>query len=492
MSKQPMTPNPTGKKNPDKPKVLAEFLLIPKQPKFTMESLQPGSREAEIMIDTRHDLTSTADIGYSVFANMLNTRNLTKQDGEKPKTLVVVKCEKGGEFTMGINFEVYNRLSHAARKELLKEQMLRIPYGHFSDRAQRMIQRYGQKVVEVASRMVLSQIINPAILAEEGIILPVPEMWDFERNLTLEEYCEKLWDEGGMSETVPRPIRLQIVDESTNQVANFGGKSTDPELQKLLDEMKDENGLTNLDSLNEVANADGDQLDATVRDFMSQVEAALQAAKTSLKSQGFMRGEAEEFIASLTRVPQLTWQHILRSVNGRHENRKRRISPRKPSRRSDPIVLPNGRKIDHYKGRVKEKTIIALWWIDTSGSMGSRELASIDAELKGMRARGVFILVGQIDAGVAKEPVPYTGFEKLEHFFGRGGTDFRPAFEYAHEMCPRPDYIVYFTDGMGTAPAEESEIPTLWVLTKHGYDIGTFRQQVCEWGDAVEFNTDDD
>lgn len=490
MSTSPTTPTP--KKKPKKSKVIAEVTLVPRQPKFTMEALKPGSREAEIMIDTRHDLTSTADVGYSVFANMINTRNLVAQDGEKPKVLSVVKCENAGEFTMGINFELYTRLSHAARKELLKEQMLRIPYGHFSARARDLIGRYGQKVVETASRMVLSQVINPAILAEEGIILPVPEMWDFERNLTLEEYCTKLWDEGGMSGSVPRPVKLQITDESSGQKTQFGIKCDDPELQKLLDEMTDENGLTQIDSLDETATGDGNQLDANSKDFLAQANAALQAARTNLKSQGFMRGDAEQFIKALTRPPRLTWQHILRGVNGRHESRKRKISPRKPSRRSEPFCMPDGRTVEHYKGRVREKTIVALWWIDTSGSMGEEELAAIDAELKGMSVKDVYILVGQIDSGIAKAPEPYTRYSKLETFFGRGGTDFRPAFEFAHAMCPRPDYIVYFTDGMGTAPEEESEIPVLWVLTKNGYDTDAFRQHVCEWGDIVEFDPDPD
>lgn len=483
-------PEQPSKSNDGKEKVVAEFYLVPKPPNFTTEPLGASSKEAEIMIDLRQDLVSTGDAGYATFSNMMNTHNLTAQDGKKPKVLAVIKCEKGGEFTIGFNFEVLNRLSHAARKELLKEQMLRIPYGHLSERAQRLIKRYGQQVVEVAGRVVLSQIINPAILAEEGIILPVPEMWNFERDLTLEQYCDLLWNAGGRAGAVPRPIKLSIVDISTEKDVKFGVKCNDPELQEMIKQLLDSNGLSRIDSLDETAQSDGNRLDANSKNFLSKVDAALEATKSSLKSQGFMRGEAKEFIEALNRPPRLTWQHILRAVNGRHESRKRKISPKKPSRRSDPIVLPSGRIIDPYKGRIKERNVCALWWIDTSGSMSKTELAAVDAELRGMRARGVSILVGQVDAGIAKEPVPYTGFEKLEQFFGRGGTNFCPAFEYTSEMVPLPDYVVYFTDGQGTAPEEKPDIPVLWILTKGGYDIPTFRRRVCTWGDAVELDTD--
>jgi predicted metal-dependent peptidase len=37
---------------------------------------------------------------------------------------------------------------------------------------------------------------------------------------------------------------------------------------------------------------------------------------------------------------------------------------------------------------------------------------------------------------------------------GRGGTDFRPAIELAQTLRPRPDLLVYSTDGDGTAPNE--------------------------------------
>ena len=50
---------------------------------------------------------------------------------------------------------------------------------------------------------------------------------------------------------------------------------------------------------------------------------------------------------------------------------------------------------------------------------------------------------------------------------GGGFTDLRPVFEYARTMQPRPAAIIYLTDGYGPAP-EQSDIPTLWVLSPDG------------------------
>jgi len=59
-----------------------------------------------------------------------------------------------------------------------------------------------------------------------------------------------------------------------------------------------------------------------------------------------------------------------------------------------------------------------------------------------------------------------------ETILGRGGTDFRPVFEWvaqqAHSESILPDVLIYLTDGYGTFPERESQYPTLWILTEHG------------------------
>jgi len=132
---------------------------------------------------------------------------------------------------------------------------------------------------------------------------------------------------------------------------------------------------------------------------------------------------------------------------------------------------------------------MVLFVVDTSGSMGARELACADPEARGLVDRGADVTVMQVDARVTKVQ-PYNRFDSLTKFAGRGGTDFRPAFAAIETMQPRPDFVVYFTDGMGAAPAEQT-IDTLWVLTDTGMSKEAFQKQVCSWGDVTILPTGD-
>ena len=50
---------------------------------------------------------------------------------------------------------------------------------------------------------------------------------------------------------------------------------------------------------------------------------------------------------------------------------------------------------------------------------------------------------------------------------GRGGTDFRPVFEYIEDLNEDFRFLIYFTDGMGEFPKYKPLIDTLWVMPKN-------------------------
>ena len=53
--------------------------------------------------------------------------------------------------------------------------------------------------------------------------------------------------------------------------------------------------------------------------------------------------------------------------------------------------------------------------------------------------------------------------------YGRGGTDFRPPFEYVAEHPDiEPSCLIYITDGYGPAPERPPRYPVLWLLTSNG------------------------
>ena len=170
------------------------------------------------------------------------------------------------------------------------------------------------------------------------------------------------------------------------------------------------------------------------------VEEAVKSAGTSLIGNG---------------VSQVPWQKVLRRYVGRAMNRRPVFT--KPSRRFPDLVgiLPG-------RGRSGSSPRI-LAAIDTSGSMTSSILADISAELSVM-SRTHEVVVVECDDKI-RDVFP---FHPIGVVHGRGGTDFRPVFQSDFLRQHKPELVVYFTDGCGSAPIEPPRMPVIWVLTGKG------------------------
>jgi predicted metal-dependent peptidase len=103
--------------------------------------------------------------------------------------------------------------------------------------------------------------------------------------------------------------------------------------------------------------------------------------------------------------------------------------------------------------------------VDTSGSIGSRELEQFAAEISAIsdQAKPEAIHVVYCDAAVqsvqefgSSEPV------RLEPK-GGGGTDFRPAFEWVEINGITPACLIYLTDLCCDSYPEPPQYPVLWV-----------------------------
>lgn len=66
---------------------------------------------------------------------------------------------------------------------------------------------------------------------------------------------------------------------------------------------------------------------------------------------------------------------------------------------------------------------------------------------------------------------------------GRGGTDFRPAFEWVANERLRPDGLIYFTDLVGPAPERKPAYPVLWFCYS---PEGSERK--APWGDQINIH----
>ena len=137
-----------------------------------------------------------------------------------------------------------------------------------------------------------------------------------------------------------------------------------------------------------------------------------------------------------------------------------------------------------YKDVRVVKTFVTV--IDTSGSVEEEKLRRFLEKTYQILKSGQesedrvnFHLV-QGDALVQKD-VKITSEKELEQvmedltLYGRGGTDFRPAFEYIEELRKNGELtnlngMLYFTDGMGVYPRKKPEYPVAFIYDSEVLD----------------------
>jgi len=122
--------------------------------------------------------------------------------------------------------------------------------------------------------------------------------------------------------------------------------------------------------------------------------------------------------------------------------------------------------------------------VDTSGSMGDKEVTKAIAE-----TRGILLAVGGKVTFVACNAAvhslkPITRWQDAGKFLkGGGGTDFCPAFDAINKQRERPDLVVFITDGDGPAPKTAPVgYKVVWVL------VGSHCRRPAKWGEAIEID----
>lgn len=134
-------------------------------------------------------------------------------------------------------------------------------------------------------------------------------------------------------------------------------------------------------------------------------------------------------------------------------------------------------------GMVSHAPIIAFVE-DTSGSMGHEQTREARQQavdvMKQLGIESAWWI--SADAAVAAPPRIRRLKEIRElPIEGRGGTDFSPAIALAQTLRPRPDILIYLTDGDGAAPAEpppRMEVVFCIVPSYHN-------QSPADWGHTV-------
>lgn len=106
--------------------------------------------------------------------------------------------------------------------------------------------------------------------------------------------------------------------------------------------------------------------------------------------------------------------------------------------------------------------------VDTSGSIGEKELAFFFGEMGGILddVRPTMLYVIWCDAKVHRVDELENGADLLElrakKAPGGGGTAFEPVFAQIQDLGITPDALVYLTDGYGSFPSSAPSYPVLW------------------------------
>ena len=336
-----------------------------------------------------------------------------------------------------------------------------------------------------------SQLVTHALIRDAGFTLPPDaEAWD---DLSVEQAYDRLPEPGddgsapsgaaGAGASAQSPPDGDQDDTADPANSNDGGEGQDDDGGGGASDAGDGDGQgrdSNGQGENRASDAPpshdpsgtGEVMDACARggedgdvgqtsvDVAAEEQAwdeAMHQALNIARAEGKVPGQVEETVKG-AHASTLDWRTLLR----------RYMTDAAKSDYS--WSLPNRRFIDSglYLPSIRSEGIDAIAVIiDTSGSLPAETLAEFWAELREVAAeiRPGRVVVLQVDAAV-QDAAEYAPDELPDEIAikGRGGTDFRPGFEWLDEQGIRPGVCLYFTDmECSRYPDDEPPFDVLWV-----------------------------
>jgi predicted metal-dependent peptidase len=193
-----------------------------------------------------------------------------------------------------------------------------------------------------------------------------------------------------------------------------------------------------------------------------------------------------DWVKAFEEGPHVRWEdelaQVLRDTTGQLQSGGDDYSMRRPSKRSIMRGFPRPGLVEH----LPEIAIIR----DSSGSMGAKQLtASVREAYFIMQALGieeVWFCDADTQVSSGWKRVSSQFFKELTEVHGRGGTDFREPIESALKLQPRPDIIVYSTDGDGTTTEmPPPHVSVVWCIVPSAYN-----RAPADWGHIVVVSND--
>ena len=212
-----------------------------------------------------------------------------------------------------------------------------------------------------------------------------------------------------------------------------------------------------------------DEAGRTERDFDKIMSEVAKDVQEHAKNRGNVPAFLKRWAESSLEPPKIPWQQKLSHAVRRACNYAAgHVTPRytEPNRRQNAIGWGHGKPIlPTYRRPVPQVAII----VDTSGSMSPSDLGACLRECAGvLEAVSAEVQFCACDAQVNSFKKVNDAKEVAELLRGGGGTDFRPPLKAVSEAKPKPEVVIFMTDGCGPAPTKAPRgMEVVWLLVGH-------------------------
>jgi len=248
------------------------------------------------------------------------------------------------------------------------------------------------------------------------------------------------------------------IDDYNN--GGSGQSKSGKSIKDILDEME-KNGIkiSSHDSWDKCDENDLNNIEKIAKDFINK-------AIDKCSGRGNIPGVIIEKINAMGKKTEISWQKEFKYLIGNIKIPYKRTFTR-PNRR-----LPERTDIS---GRMMDRTLKLAVAIDTSGSMGEKDLEFVFNEIFGIIKSVKYELnIIECDTKVNRVYEVKNRKDVKTEVTGRGGTSFTPVFEYIHHtrsLRNDLDLLIYFTDGYGESHIDEAYKPrgynVMWVITEN-------------------------
>ena len=324
-------------------------------------------------------------------------------------------------------------------------------------------------------------------LREAGWRLPpwvvYPETYGFKGGLTLEGYYKLLAEDkaaamktlqqmlkkkgfkggkkegqDGQGEQSPKSAPM------AGQCGGAAGNPVDKDLEKALDE-KDGRATSDVERIKKVTKHE-------IKDHIAQ------------HGRGSAPGFRTEDLTFEKKKSMVDWKstlnRVVRRAVGAVISGANDFSMRHPSKRSMVVGVIRPGLVD----QLCEVALIR----DTSASMGTKQLNAANNESIAIMTQLGIDEVWFIDADTQVHTCKRMRLKDIPNAkpVGRGGTDFRQSFDKLKKLRPKPDVVIYLTDGDGTAPKKKPHgFETVWCIVPTPYGA-----KPAPWGTIVICDND--